>query len=287
MLGAVALRLLVLPRRRVLGDWREGAPGAEDTCSILGLGAALVLVLLVPLILAAQTVQFRDPFEPLGAELALLLTGTLWGRMWQLQMIAVILAVGAFTAARVKGRTIWWVVAGAATILVASTPALSGHSFGAQRFTTLVVVADALHVIGAGTWLGTLAALIVVAGVARGRGAALTALLPGTITAFSPLALVAAGTLGVTGLLGAWLNVGSFGALVDSGYGRLLLVKLGLVGVVLGLGAYNWKRVTARLHTSDGTGTFMSSSARWELAVGLGVLLATAFLVVVPLPMEP
>ncbi len=98
---------------------------------------------------------------------------------------------------------------------------------------------------------------------------------------------MAAGTLGATGFLGSWLNVGSLDALVGSGYGRLLLVKLGPVGVAVGLGAYNWKPVTARLDTSAGTGAFMSSSARRELAVGLAMLLETAFLIVVRLPMDP
>ncbi len=76
--------------------------------------------------------------------------------------------------------------------------------------------------------------------------------LPGAVASFSPVALMSAGTLVSTGLFATWLHVGSLGGLFGSTYGRVLLLKAGLVDVVAALGAHNWKRVTPRLGSPEG-----------------------------------
>jgi putative copper export protein len=68
-------------------------------------------------------------------------------------------------------------------------------------------------------------------------------------------------------------------------YGRVLLAKLALVAVVLGAGAFNWKRQTPRMHAAEGVAA-MRRSARRELALGALVFLLTAVLVATPLPGE-
>ncbi len=287
MMGAVAFRLVVLPRRRGAHPWPEAIPGADATSANLGFGAAVGLVLILPLILLDQILLFRDPCSPFGAELDLLVTGTPWGRMWQLQLLSVILAVVAFAIVRARreASTSWWFAA-AATLFCANIPALSGHSAGTDRFHVLAVGADAVHIIAAGTWMGTLAALLIVVRVAVKRGAGATDVLPGVVTAFSPLALWSTATLVGTGLFATWLHVGSLGGLFGSTYGRILLFKVGIVAVAAGLGAYNWKRLTPRLGSAEGSKAFMSGSARSEVVMGLLVLLLTAVLVVTAHPME-
>src|SRR5690606_18894393 len=42
-----------------------------------------------------------------------------------------------------------------------------------------------------------------------------------------------------SGVVMGWITLGSLDALVGTGYGRLLLVKIGLAAVVAGLGAWN------------------------------------------------
>lgn len=287
MLGVIAFRLAVLPRWKGAHPWPQTIPGADETSAKLGLGAALGLVLVLPFILLDQILLFRDPLSPFGAELDLLVTATTWGRMWQLQLLSGILAVAAFTI--VQGRRearIWWRFAAAAALFCATIPALSGHSAGTERFHVLAVGADALHVISAGTWLGGLGALVIVVGVAVRRGAVASEMLPSAVAAFSPLALLSASSVVGTGLIATWLHVGSLGGLFGSTYGRILLLKVGLVGVAAGLGAYNWKRVTPRLGSPEGSKAFMSGSGRSEIVIGLLILLLTAVLVVTPHPTE-
>ena len=287
MLGAVALRLVVLPLWRGTQPWPQAVPGADEASATLGLRAAVGLVLALLLILLDQILLFRDPLSPFWAELDLLVTATTWGRMWQLQLLSGILAMVAFWIARARREArISWRFAAATALFCAIIPALSGHSAGVDRFHVLAVGADALHVISAGAWLGTLGALVVVVRAAVKRGMVASDVLPGAVVAFSPLALLSAGTLVGTGLFATWLHVGSLGGLFGSTYGRILLVKVALVGIAAGLGAYNWRRVTPRLGSPEGARAFMSSTARSEIAMGLFVLLLTAVLVVTAHPME-
>jgi putative copper export protein len=287
MLGTVALRLVVLPQWKGTQPWPQAVPGADEGSATLGLGAAVGLVIVLPFILLDQILLFRDPFSPFWAELDLLVTGTTWGRMWLLQLLSGILAMVAFWSARARREPrISWRFAMATTLFCAVIPALSGHSAGVNRFHVLAVGADALHVISAGAWLGTLSALVVVVRAAVKRGAVASDVLPGVVVAFSPLALLSAGTLVGTGLFATWLHVESLGGLFGSTYGRILLAKVALVGVAAGLGAYNWRRVTPRLGSPEGAGAFMSGTARSEIVMGLLVLLLTAILVVTSHPME-
>jgi len=287
MLGAVALRLVVLPRWKGTHDWQQAIPGADATSARLGLRAAVAMLVALPLILVDQIILFRDPFSPFLAELDLLVTATTWGRMWQLQLLAAILAAVAFAIVwRRGGGTIWWRISAGAALFCAIVPALSGHSAGTGRFHVLAVGADAVHIVAAGVWIGTLTALVIVVHEAVRQGAAASDLLPGAISSFSPVALSSAGVLVSTGLFATWLHVGSLRGLFGSTYGLVLLAKVGLVGVTAGLGAYNWKRLTPRLGSPEGSKAFMSGSARSEIVIGLLVLLLTAILVVTSHPME-
>lgn len=103
-------------------------------------------------------------------------------------------------------------------------------------------------------------------------------LLPVLVPRFSPVAMVSVGFLIATGTLASWIHLPDFGALWSTGYGRLLLLKMGLVLGVLGLGAMNWKRLTPLLTTVEGPPA-MRRAAAVELAVATVVLLVTAMLV--------
>jgi len=65
--------------------------------------------------------------------------------------------------------------------------------------------------------------------------------------------------------------------------GRTLLVKIGVLTVVFGTGAYNWLRVRPALGT-EAAGSRLRRSAILELAVGAIVLAVTAVLVATPPP---
>ncbi|MFE9060360.1 copper resistance CopC/CopD family protein [Streptomyces violaceusniger] len=121
---------------------------------------------------------------------------------------------------------------------LSATWAMAEHaSVGLQR--QLAMPVDMIHLIAVGVWLGGLASLAVTlrAGEPIGRAA---------VRRFSRLAFGSVVALVVTGLYQSWRQVGSWGALTDTEYGRWLLVKVGLVAVLLGIAAIS-RRWTGRL----------------------------------------
>jgi putative copper export protein len=105
------------------------------------------------------------------------------------------------------------------------------------------------------------------------------------VRGFSPLALVAASVLVVSGATTAWRHLDGFGSLLTSAYGNALLVKLGLVALVFAIGAWNWRRATPRLDSAEGTAGIYRS-ARAEVLVAALVILVTAVLVTFDAPAE-
>ncbi|WP_329382186.1 copper resistance protein CopC [Streptomyces sp. NBC_01351] len=127
---------------------------------------------------------------------------------------------------------------------IAATWALSEHaSTGIQP--GIAMPADILHLLAVATWLGGLAALLValhkVPGIERAA-----------VQRFSKVAFVSVLVLAVTGVYQSWRQIGSWSALTGTDYGRLLLVKVGLVAVLVAL-AYLSRRWTGRLADTQPT----------------------------------
>lgn len=282
VIGAAVYRFGALPTyQRVTG----AAPaGALDRTATLGLGAAVLLLVAGPIRLAAQAMGFVDPGEPITGELLRTILGeTAWGRGWALQLLAGGLAIIAFLLARVAPQPGWLMAAAAATTVILAAP-LTGHATAAARAGSWGYPLDALHVLGTGTWLGTLAVVLVAGlpGARHGARGTLTAL----VMTFSPIALTGFAFTAVSGLaMSVRYLDGSVSALWTSTYGQVLLLKLGAVAVVLALGAYNWRRLTARME-EEGGARRLQWSAGSELALTAVVLAVTAVLVSLPMPGE-
>jgi copper transport protein len=147
-----------------------------------------------------------------------------------------------------------------------------------------------IHRLAAGMWIGTLFIMVVVglATVLRSRlpserrGLLVAAL----VNAFSPLALVSAGVLATFGVITAWQHLHVLSALWTTPYGITLILKLVVVGIVLALGAWNWRRQKPRLGTESGA-LHLRRSATSELIAAGVVLAITAVLVSIPSPRPP
>jgi copper transport protein len=129
------------------------------------------------------------------------------------------------------------------------------------------VSSDVLHVLAAAAWAGGLGVLALTWEGSRERA-----------LRFSRLALVVAPLTIATGLLNAWLQERSVGAITDSDHGRLVLAKLvgALVMLAFGLVHRRWLADTARSVAG------MVIGVRVEAAVGLAVVGLTAVLVATP-----
>ncbi|WP_405941949.1 copper resistance CopC/CopD family protein [Streptomyces sp. NBC_00207] len=135
---------------------------------------------------------------------------------------------------------------------IAATWALSEHaSTGIQP--GIAMPADILHLLAVATWLGGLTALLValhkVPGIERAA-----------VRRFSTVAFVSVLVLAVTGVYQSWRQLGSWSALTGTDYGRLLLVKVGLVAVLLGV-AYLSRKWTARLADTPEAAVAANASA--------------------------
>jgi copper transport protein len=169
-------------------------------------------------------------------------------------------------------------VVGAATALASF--GLTGHAATAPPI-WLTASALVVHTSCIAYWLGSLAPLYLRLGRLPAEDAA------AVVKRFSAIAVGLVAVLLACGLILAAVQVRAPGALVDTDYGRRLLIKLGFVAGLLLLAAVNKSRLASRLAQPG------SSAALWlrrsiiaEFALMAGVLLVTATLGQVVPPRE-
>lgn len=263
--------------RRLAGELVEDAASSYELdrrlASVLRI-AALALVSALVARAWAHTGAAFGVSEPLWQNLRVVVWESEWGRGWRTQvLIALVLVAG---AALVRSAPhAGWIAASIAATASAFAVALLGHATGEP----LRVGIHGVHVLGAGLWLGTLAAL---RAACRPRGA-----LDRMLSRFAPVALTAASCLAVSGAIAAWWYLGSFSSLWTSAYGRTLVIKLAFVAGVTACGFSNWRRyraIRARRREPAGPAPAMVAV---ELLLAALVVAITAVLTELPHPDEP
>jgi copper transport protein len=174
------------------------------------------------------------------------LLATTWGQTVVIRVAA--LAALATVALRIRsreagsrplrGRASWAVGAGLAAV-VAVSEAVGGHAASAAGGRDAAMAAVALHLLAAGAWLGSLAALLVALPPRAVDRSERALVLHACRRRFAALAGAGAVTVVATGLVAAGAQVEAPSLLTTTTYGRALLTKLGLVAVVLAVGALN------------------------------------------------
>ena len=275
LIGTVVFALLVAPKV------------SSIEADVLAVAARVAVVASALLIVAWVARLVAQSFALRGSGMGAILGGTTWGSAWIIGAAASLVALGAAVLARQgQARAPWLMIALAALAASVALP-LSGHAIATPRLSALAVTADTLHVLGAGGWLGTLL-VTVIAGIpitlrgepgTRGREAS------GLINAFSPVALCCAALLVATGVVAAWLHLGSLGALWQSSYGQVLLLKLAVIVVLVIVAFINWRVLRPALG-SDVATRRIRRTAITELGLALVVLAVTAVLVATPPPAE-
>ena len=277
--GAVAVGRLSSSASRFV---QPGDGVVERRLGALAAGSAVALLAGTAARLYAQTWSVFGLDEPVTLELVRVVgIDSRWGGRWQPQAGFAVLAAVAAAVWQWSPRGGWWAAAVAVGGAWITLP-LTGHAMSFES--RLPWVAQVAHGIGAGAWIGALAALVaVVSGLVRqsaGHGRAVE--LAGR---FSPLAVAAVGLIAVSGTVTTVLYVGEFGDLWGTGYGRVLLLKVFLFLATGAIGAYNWRILLPRLGSETGTRALLRS-ARLELTLAAAVLLATAVLVHLAMPSE-
>jgi putative copper resistance protein D len=192
-----------------------------------------------------------------------------FGRIWAARLVLTIVVIHlTFFPVRVG-----WLLPIMAGVLLASI-GLTGHAASEEGVVGAIhQAADAVHLLAAGAWLGALLPL----------GFLITKLpeAPETRTAmsrFSGVGSIAVAALILTGLLNGWLIVGSVEGLFTTTYGRLLLFKLALFGLMLLLAAYHRFRLAPALEAAAGR---PEAAGRLRRSIALEQALAGAVVVVV------
>ncbi|MEX1185203.1 MAG: CopD family protein [Gemmatimonadaceae bacterium] len=289
-IGAVAFRLTVLARvsleidREIKTDY---LPAAARGAAIVGLvaSATVAVVAIARLLLQSRAMHGgNEMWDP--ALIAPMLTDTNWGRAWLLQMAAAITAVASYAAIH-RSRQAAWYVAGAATVALVVGLALASHAASVPRLVAQSIVANSIHTVAASGWLGNLLVVFLVGlplAWRLDRDDRWT-VVRDVVNAFSPAALGFGGLAGATGVFMAWTHVGSLAALTGTDYGRVLLLKVGLLSLTALTGAYNWLRVRPTL--GDQTGALrLRRTAGVEIGIAALVVAVTAVLVALPMPMD-
>lgn len=141
----------------------------------------------------------------------------------------------------------------------------------------VTIAADVAHVAAGAVWTGGLVVLLLHLRSAASRDPGDAAHVVGRFSMLASAAIVA---VAATGSTLAWRVAGSWDVLLDTTYGVLLLVKVGLFAVVAALGAVNRFVVVGRVRRAgDGAVAMLRRTLLAECVVVLGVVAVTAVLV--------
>jgi putative copper export protein len=267
-IGAIGFRFGIVRQIRGMSDEAKAILRADNAALLGILGVALLgLVYLGQPYLDAITNH-----KTFAASLPKNLS------QFEFKMVMLAIALVGFVLVRASSSA-GWMVAAIGLLLLVLQPVYTA------RFSNKV---NAVHILAASTWLGTLLVLLLV-GIrgsimsARAGAVQRAELVADLVNSFSPLALVTSAIVALTGVTTAWLHLKRISSLWTTSYGIALDVKLIFVLIVVMLGAWNWRRVRPSLG-AEGSEHTIRRSARMELTFAALVLIATSVLVTLPSP---
>jgi copper transport protein len=302
--GGVGFLLLVwLPAlRRVSaagGDGIEpaGRPAAalafqaRGVRLLVGAAVAGLVATALGLVLQAATATGGSLWSALDGGLIHDVLATRFGEVWKLRFTAFasLAALLLFLPRRVepRRRPVWIAAFAIPIAYLVVAPALGGHA-GAGDDAALLVPLAAIHVAAMSAWVGGVALLLLVVPAATGtlEPADRTRLLATVVARFSTVALGAVAALLATGVAQSILQLDALSDLVDTAFGRAILVKATIFGVLVALGAHNRRRSQPRLarlaagrEPPSSAGATLRRVLRAEVALMAVVLGVTAALV--------
>lgn len=255
-LGALLLAAFALPKTH---------PGYERAMSVAGWSAAVWTLSSVTAGLFTFSSVYLEPItldDRYGNLLALFFAQTEMGRAWLWSSVL----AGATTIFALATRS-YTPVFFTGVIAVAAFWPLGelGHAAGTASHNQAVTGAF-LHNVFVGFWLGGLATLALVFVHLRSDHALLTSV----VSRFSTIALVSVVVVSSSGLLNAWIRVGSLDGLATT-YGALVAAKSVILASLIGWGAWYRLRIIRNLSAATS-----SVHALWRLFVGELLVLGVA-----------
>jgi copper transport protein len=284
------------------GTFQRGAEVAVRLRTLLlGSAAAGAVSAALAIVLQGAVAGGTGVGDALNADVIGDVLGTRFGVVWALGFAAW-LAVGVLAAAPrpvpvlrpaavgatglALPRTTRLAALAVPLLALSALPALGGHA-SAQSPVALLTPANVLHVIAMSAWLGGVAVLVLALRAATGRleGGERTRLLAAVVARFSTLAGVAIAVLLASGIVQGLVEVRTVPNLVETAFGRAVLVKIVLFAGIVALGWVNRQRLLPELRRAadDGVppgraGLLLRRTLRAELLLGVAALAATGAL---------
>jgi copper transport protein len=168
-------------------------------------------------------------------------------------------------------------------VALAFLPAMGGHG-SVQSPVWLLLPANVLHVLAMSAWLGGIAVLVVAlrSATVRLEPVDRTRLLAAVVGRFSTLAGVAIAVLLLSGVVQGIVEVRTFAHLLDTAFGRAVLIKVIVALGIVALGYVNRQRLLPALRAAGATpghaGVLLRRTLRAELALGLAAVGTTGAL---------
>jgi putative copper resistance protein D len=207
-------------------------------------------------------------------------TQTRFGRIWSIRLgLAALLALSFTRLLSARQRTGLNYVPAILAAAFLITPAWTGHAGAMPGLSgQFDVIADALHLLAAGVWVGGLLPLAMLLAPAHdGTEPGWTAAVPMAVSRFSLLGMASVAALLASGLINTWYEVGSRADLIETQYGRLVLAKIGLFAAMVGIATVNRFHLTPGLAAAANMRRLRRNCLA-ETLLGLAALFAVGFL---------
>ncbi|OMQ39307.1 copper homeostasis membrane protein CopD [Pseudomonas putida] len=238
---------------------KERTDGAVLNFGSLLVGTAVIGILLsmAAMLHMAKTMSGVSSVMELHHHiLQMMLMDTEVGLTWMVRIASLTVAIIAARLNRRAPSTSLWLVSLCGAIALA-TLAWTGHGAmdeGSRRY--LHFTSDIVHLLGAGSWLGAIAAFALLLRTNNLTGDLQVHLLARTLTGFESAGMLIVATLTITGIANYLLVVGpAFETLTSSTYGTLLSLKVFLFFGMLVFAAVNRFHLSPLLKRSIKTGT--------------------------------
>ena len=251
LIGSVVMAVWALAQDRA--EYRVAMDFAATSGAVLTV-AALAALFFTFIDITTMPLSAAPEF---GAALAQFITEIELGQLWLwLVCLAALATVLAFAIRGRKLTLVTLVVALLTTLPLAQQGHAAGASGHSQAVNSLLV-----HLVGAAVWIGGLFTLVYVAGtVSKQRMSEL-------VSRYSSLALLAFIGVSASGVVSAWLRVGSWDQLIGTGYGQLVILKTISLVVLGAFGALQRQRLIPRIASSKRGDRVFAWFVLGELAV--------------------
>jgi len=216
----------------------------------LAISAASGMIWLLLVAVSMSGLSFGESMS--SDVLSTVVNETQFGRVSEIRLMLAVIIAGCLAYVRfplARGLAL------AMSLGLTAALAWTGHAGStAGEMGILHLTADTLHLLAAAIWIGGLVSLVLLLSVSRrDQTLAGVSFARDATQRFSTMGIAIVVVVLATGIINAWILVGSWHALIVTGYGRLLMLKVVLFAVMLLIAAANRFWLMPRLAAPSGS----------------------------------